>query len=147
MDDAAIWLKHKEELIRYATVLAGPDRAEDVLSAVVVRILNGRGSLSEIDDPRPYLFKSVLNESQNQIRQSKRPPPLTDSTTEPAVEHRLDVINAVAALPNRQRAALYLTYWRDLPVREVAHLMGCRPGTVKRYLHLSRKRLKGVLEE
>lgn len=38
---------------------------------------------------------------------------------------------AVAALPRRQRTALVLRYYADLPVGEVAALMGCGPGTVK----------------
>ena len=59
---------------------------------------------------------------------------------------RPDVFTAVVGLPERQRAAVYLTYWRDLPVQEVAALMGCRPGTVKRYLHLARHRLRGTLQ-
>jgi RNA polymerase sigma factor (sigma-70 family) len=37
---------------------------------------------------------------------------------------------AVAGLPRRQRTALVLRYFVDLPVDEVAALMGCRPGTV-----------------
>lgn len=38
---------------------------------------------------------------------------------------------AVAALPRRQRTALVLRYYADLPIGEVATLMGCAPGTVK----------------
>jgi RNA polymerase sigma-70 factor (ECF subfamily) len=57
------------------------------------------------------------------------------------------VLDAVLRLPERQRAAVYLTYWRDLPIAETAELMGCRPGTVKRYLHLARSHLREVLDE
>lgn len=145
VDDSAIWAKHKEELVRYATMLVGPDHAEDVLSTVVERVLRRRGSLSSLDDPRPYLFRSVLNESRGLLRR-RHVDPWPDEVVADAVEHRPDVALAVGRLPDRQRAAVYLTYWRDLPVREVAELMGCRPGTVKRYLHLSRKKLGEVLE-
>jgi len=145
VDDAAIWRKHKEELIRYATILVGVDRAEDVLSTVVERILRRSGSLVALDDARPYLFRAVLNESRGVLRRS-RVTPWERDFVEDSIGFRPDVAAAVGALPERQRAAVYLTYWRDLPVREVADLMGCRPGTVKRYLHLSRNRLKEVLE-
>ncbi|MGC2241382.1 MAG: sigma factor-like helix-turn-helix DNA-binding protein, partial [Acidimicrobiia bacterium] len=57
------------------------------------------------------------------------------------------VLDAVLELPNRQRAAVYLTYWRDLPVSEVASLMGCSAGSVKRYLHVARSKLREVLED
>lgn len=145
VDDAAIWRKHKEELIRYATILVGADHSEDVLSTVVERILRRHGSLSHLDDARPYLFRAVLNESRGRIRR-RRAIPWEREFIEDHIGFRPDVAAAVGSLPERQRAAVYLTYWRDLPVSEVANLMGCRPGTVKRYLHLSRDRLKEVLE-
>lgn len=38
---------------------------------------------------------------------------------------------AVAALPPRQRTAVVLRHLADLPVREVAGVLGCAEGTVK----------------
>jgi RNA polymerase sigma factor (sigma-70 family) len=38
---------------------------------------------------------------------------------------------AVASLPRRQRTALVLRYYADLPVHDVASAMGCPEGTVK----------------
>ena len=145
VDDAAIWRKYKEELIRYATVLVGVDHAEDVLSTVVERVLRRKGALSLLDEARPYLFRAVLNESRGRIRRHQVIP-WERGLVEDHLEFRPDVAVAVGSLPERQRAAVYLTYWRDLPVGEVANLMGCRPGTVKRDLHLSRNRLREVLE-
>jgi len=48
-------------------------------------------------------------------------------------------------LPARQRAAVYLVYWGDETIERTATLMGAAPGTVKRYLHMARRRLKGTL--
>ncbi len=49
-------------------------------------------------------------------------------------------------LPLRQRTATFLAYWGDLSIAETSRLMGARPGSVKRYLHLARRSLKGVLD-
>ena len=46
------------------------------------------------------------------------------------------VRQAVAALPDRQRAALVLAYYQQLSYREVAEVLGCSVGTVK--THMSR---------
>lgn len=43
----------------------------------------------------------------------------------------MDIRSAVASLPRRQRTALILRYYVDLPVREVALVMECPEGTVK----------------
>ncbi len=143
--DAAIWREHNAELVRYATVLVGPDHAEDVLSTVIERVLRRRGGLGSLADPRPYLFRAVLNQSRNHLRSGRqRAHPPDEAVLPPEV--RPEVLTAVVGLPGRQRAAVYLMYWRDLPLQEVADLMGCRQGTVKRYLYLARNRLRGVLE-
>lgn len=145
VNDEAIWRKHSDEVVRYATVLVGSADAEDLLSAVVVRILANQGSLSELEEPRAYLFRSVLNESKN-YRRGLRPPPLMREEMAES-ELRPDVLEAVGRLPSRQRAAVYLTYWKDMSIADAASLMDCRPGTVKRYLFLARQRLKEVLSD
>lgn len=145
MDDEAIWRKHADELVRYATALVGPTDAEDLLSAAVERILRTKGSLGSLDDPRPYLFKAVLNQARDRGRRQGGRVPFHTDVVWPA-DVFPEVAAAVAGLPERQRAAVYLTYWRDLPIAEVATLMGCRPGTVKRYLHLARSALSEVLD-
>ncbi|ALG06565.1 RNA polymerase sigma factor [Kibdelosporangium phytohabitans] len=43
----------------------------------------------------------------------------------------MDLRRAMASLPPRQRAAVVLRYWEDLPITEVAQLLGCTEGTVK----------------
>ncbi|MET9269061.1 SigE family RNA polymerase sigma factor [Kribbella sp. NPDC003557] len=46
-------------------------------------------------------------------------------------EHRLVITQALAELPDRQRACVVLRYFDDLSVDETADVLGCRPGTVK----------------
>ena len=65
--DETIYIKVKDGLIRFATVLVGRDHAEDVVSVVMVRLLRKR-SLASLDEPRAYLFRSVLNESRGLLR-------------------------------------------------------------------------------
>jgi DNA-directed RNA polymerase specialized sigma24 family protein len=145
VNDEAIWNKHREELIRYGSVLVGPADAEDLLSVVVVRILNRR-SLADLDDPRSYLYRSVTNEARSLVRWRSKRLSRTVTTSLPA-DVEPEVLEAVLELPNRQRAAVYLAYWRDLPMVEIAQLMGCSPGSVKRYLHVAKKKLREVLED
>ncbi len=66
--------------------------------------------------------------------------------TDTGADAHPEVTAAVLGLPPQQRAATYLVYWADQSIQETAALMGVRPGTVKRYLHLARRRIKGVLD-
>ncbi len=146
MEDAEIWVKHKDELARYAAVLVGPNDAEDVVSTVVLRILNRRG-LTDLEDARPYLFRAVLNECKTRAVRNRAGAGIADLPEPPPPEPRPEVFAAVLELPLGQRAATYLVYWADLSIAETARVMGTRPGTVKRYLHLARGKLRGVLDE
>jgi RNA polymerase sigma factor (sigma-70 family) len=47
------------------------------------------------------------------------------------VESKMELADAVAALPPRQRAALVLRYFEDLSEAETAAALGCSVGTVK----------------
>ena len=145
VSDEQVWRKHRDELVRYASVLVGPSDAEDLLSSVVVRALASTGSLSALDNPRPYLFRALLNEAKNHSRSKARKVPLPTVPEQDPADLRPEVLEAVMRLAPQQRAAVYLTYWKDLGVSEASRLMGCRPGTVKRYLSLARNHLKGVL--
>ena len=62
----------------------------------------------------------------------------------PTGEHD-HVRRAVAALPRRQRTALVLRYYLDLPVSETAAAMGCAEGTVKSLTSKAIDRLGHVL--
>jgi RNA polymerase sigma-70 factor (ECF subfamily) len=146
VDDEQIFRKHRDDLIRYAAVLVGPTEGEDVVSTVVLRVLVRR-RLEDLDDARAYLFRSVLNESKTRLSRSRTQPSDNVELTESSVdESRPEVFDAVMGLPAQQRAATYLVYWAGMSTLEAAELMGVRPGTVRRYLHLARRTLKGVLD-
>ncbi len=143
--DEEIYLKYRDELIRYASILAGPSNAEDVLSSVVTRLYRSRRTLNQIESPRPYLMKAVLNEALNRRTRNVHAE-VGEIAVEP-VRSDPEVLDAVMDLPTQQRAATYLTYWCGMNSDEVGDLMGCRPATVRRYLHLAKKKLAEVLDD
>lgn len=145
MDDETIYRENREDLIRYAAVLVGPTSAEDAVSTVVLRVL-ARRRLVDLRDARPYLFRAVLNECRTRLDRDRHHSTLANVDGSQSVNPQPEVLTAVLALPVRQRAATYLVYWAGMSVAETARLMGIRPGTVKRYLYLARRVLKGALD-
>jgi RNA polymerase sigma factor (sigma-70 family) len=120
----------------------GVNAADDVVSSVVVRCLARPGGLGALREPKPYLMRSILNEARSRHASSKRVVLMPDREgSVEAVEPGNDVIELIAVLPVRQRAAAFLVFHEEYTPTEAAALMGCRPGTVRRYLHLARKKL------
>lgn len=48
----------------------------------------------------------------------------------------------LASLPHDQRVALVLRFYEDLPVDEIARVMGCRPATARTRIHRALARLR-----
>lgn len=136
--------------MRYATALVGPDAADDVVSSVVTRVIEKRGGLGALREPKPYLMRSVLNEVRNRHRSTKQRATHPVGVPEIAVGSDpggvTDIVDAIERLPVRQRAAAYLVFHQGHSPTEAARLMGCRPGTVRRYLHLARAKLREALD-
>ena len=68
-----------------------------------------------------------------------RPDPATAS------DQRMDLLRALATLPARQRAAVVLRCWEDMPITEVARALDCSEGTVKSQTSRGLAALRGVL--
>jgi len=146
--DGAIYDSLRHELVRYATALVGPDDAADLVSGAVLGALRSKGSLSGLRDPKPYLMRSILNEARMLHRsRSRRPVTALVPGAEPVVSREHDLtVHLVMDLPPRQRAATFLVYYQQYTPTEAAALMGCRPGTVRRYLSLARSKLEEALD-
>ncbi len=138
--------------MRFAASLVGPDDAADLVSEAIVKTLRSR-TLSSLDNPQAYLMTAVLNGARSLGRRAARE---RKALTHMGVPERDQIVvgedtsaltEAVAELPVQQRAAVYLVYWEDLAPSEAAHLMGIRPGTLRRYLHLARQKLQRYVDE
>lgn len=140
------------DLVRLATAMVGPDDAPDVVSCVVARRL-ARGPLSELRDARQYLMRGVVNEAKNVHRSRSRSAAALGRMGGPdfvrdAADGRFpDVAERVMALPDRQRVAVFLVYWMGMSTPEASRVLGCRPGTLRRYLTVARKKLREELDE
>jgi RNA polymerase sigma factor (sigma-70 family) len=65
---------------------------------------------------------------------------------DPAGLSGVDLVEAMRALPERQRQACVLHYLADEPVAAIAESMGVTAGTVKTQLHRARRSLARALE-
>lgn len=57
----------------------------------------------------------------------------------------LDLMNAIRSLPRRQREAVALHHLLQMPLAEVADILGITEGSAKTHVHRARKRLEELL--
>lgn len=128
--------------------------AEDAVQEAACRAVLASERGRAPDTPAAWIRVVALNLTRNRLRSTLRERRAigrlragaeTDSGLWPAVDRSLDLQQAVAALPRREREAVALFYRLDLPVVEVAESMGVTEGTVKTLLHRARKALAATL--
>ena len=106
--------------------------------------------------PRAWLVTILLNVWRNHTRAAARRPATVDlaSAAEP-IDPRADVAavtewheigqqlaRQLAQLPEKQRIAVVLRHVNDLPITEIADVLGCPSGTVKSHISRGLRRLR-----
>lgn len=132
----------------YAKSLVGDSGAAvDIAQEAFTRLLARWRSVRE---PRAWLFYVATNLTRDHWRTVIRDRDLSEragSALKPDHEpHDPWLRDLVERLPERQRQAILLHYYADIPIEQVAHLLHVPVGTVKRRLHDGRTRLAADLE-
>ena len=135
-----LYARHAAEAIRLAYVMTGDRQlAEDLVQDAFVKLA---GRLVHLRNPGAfdaYLRRTVVNLSNSYFRRKRleraylrraaaEPPTHVDA---PDIDRRHELWTDLQRLPVRQRTAIVLRIYEDLPEQQVADILGCRPGTVR----------------
>jgi RNA polymerase sigma-70 factor (sigma-E family) len=143
----AVYVRLYDPLVRLARLTSADTLpAEEIVQDAFVQLYR---RWDHVREPAAYLRIAVVNGCRSWGRraslQPRQPPP---RPPEPVLEgDALAVREALRVLSPRQRAAVVLRYFQDLPEAEIARVIGCRPGTVKSLLARSLVKLKGALDD
>jgi RNA polymerase sigma-70 factor (ECF subfamily) len=131
-------------------ILRNASDAEDVLMDTLLAALDRGWSLRDATALRRWLLKIATNLALGRRRRFRRVTwlEITPDMPGPAIDtaEHVALVQALAALPIRSRAALVLHYYADLPVAEVATAMGTSQNTVKSQLRTGLARLRESLD-
>jgi RNA polymerase sigma-70 factor (ECF subfamily) len=130
-------------------VLHDRGRAEEVTQDAFLRLYERWSQAVRYEHPVAWARKVALHAAIRRAERERRQRPTLVLVDRGACDSLpdLDLLNAVAELPPRQRAAVGLYYLEDRPVDEIADLMGVSPSTIKQHLFQARSRLSGLLGE
>lgn len=128
------------------------DLAEELTQETLLRVWKHWQSVSEMDRPDRWALRVAFNLAKSRWRHRR-----IERAVGAAVARRqttdadpTDVIvvrAAVSRLPPRQRAAVVVRFFNDLPVADAAVVLGCAPGTVKALTHQAVANLRVMLGE
>lgn len=141
-DYAALYREVGPQLWRAILVYAGGRRevADDAVGEAFARAIESDGTIRR---PFPWLYRTAFRIAAAELRRGDTPLPEAEARYEDV--GTADLMEALRRLSPSQRAAVYLHYQADLPVREVARLMATSSAAVKVHLHRGRNRLRHIL--
>ena len=141
-----LYTRSYDRLVRIARLTSADTvPAEEIVQDAFVQLYR---RWSEVRDPAAYLRLAVVNGCRSWgRRRSVQRRPVAAPPVEPLLDgDALAVRQALLLLTPRQRAAVVLRYFEDLPEADIAAALGCRPGTVKSLLSRSLATLKEALD-
>jgi RNA polymerase sigma-70 factor (sigma-E family) len=127
-------------LEREAYLLVGDVHlAQDLVQTTLAKAYVAWRRVRSSSSPYAYVRRILVNANISRLRKRRVAEVLTDAPPDTAgaaaadagQAQSVDIMRALMALPKRQRTAVVLRYWADLPEGEVAAAMGCSVGTVR----------------
>lgn len=151
---------YSDRLFALFTRFLGPvPEREDMVQETFLRVLRSRASYQPTARFSTWLYRIAFNLSVNRTERARRTASLDAAPTTPReldVElppegdlERDDVVRAVrdaiAALPETQRAAMILARYEELSFAEIAEVLGSTEKAIKSLVHRARENLRAQL--
>jgi RNA polymerase sigma-70 factor (ECF subfamily) len=115
--------------------------ADDAVAEAFARAIKHDGMIRR---PESWLYRTAFRIAAAELRRTRSLIEVQDWAHDEPSEVT-DLVKALRSLSPNQRASVFLFYQADLPVREVARLMGTSVAAVKVHLHRGRGRLRELL--
>lgn len=131
-------------MVRLARLLVGsPEVAADVVQDAFVHV---HLRWKTVRFPEAYLRQAVVNGCRSHHRRRAVELRAPIASSEPSTLQARELLDAIAKLRYRERAALALRFYEDLPDADIAELLGCRVGSVASLVHRALARLRLEIE-
>ncbi len=146
------WYFDSYPVVERALIIAAGDmdHGRDAACEAFARALESWGRVGQMANPSGWTYRVGTNWLRSRWRRIRREDDIwaTHAPIGPWVDAQtdFDLWDSVRGLPRRQREVVALRYLLDLKERQVADVLGLRPGTVSRLLHDARSSLSTQLE-
>lgn len=123
------------------------EMAEDVYQDVFLKIGKRNPKFENENHEKAYIIKATINQTKTFLdsKHIKRVEELKENLSF-KVPERGEIYYAVLELPIKYRTAIYLFYYEEYKINEIASLMKSNENTVKSWLSRAREMLKNKIE-
>lgn len=144
--------KYQEHVFRAAfSVCRNPAEAEDIVQDTFLKYMESDCQFESEEHIKAWLLRTAINRSKDVLKafwhrkrgsfeEYMESVPFQDTESRRLVE-------TVLSLPKAYRIPIYLFYYEDYPVKEIADILNLSENTVKSRLYRGRKMMQDILKE
>lgn len=133
-----------EPMVRVAYLLTGHrDVAEELVQDAFVSLWR---NWDHVTVPAGYLRAAVVNNARSWLRRRSLEERRAERPAIDAAQRVDEMWDVLQSLSERQRAAIVLRYYEDLPDADIARILGCRVPTVRTTIHRGLAALRKEVE-
>lgn len=134
--------------------LLNKEDAEDVVQEVFIKYFTCDKKFNDDNHEKAWILRVTANLCKNILRSKSHKNlqlddaiKVCDSNFESARNLRLDLENTMFELTPNQRMAIYLFYYEQIQIRDIAKIMKTNENTVKSHLSRAKSKMKRYLEK
>lgn len=147
-----VYRQHEQILLNLGLrMLGSKEDAEDAVQMAFLRLYRSIENYRFNAKFSTYLYRIMMNVCLDQLqkRQRRKTQDLeaNDVTYTPGVEIRLQLEEAISALPDRMRGCFVLFAMQGLKQEEIAGIMNLSLGAVKAHVYQAKSKLRALLSE
>jgi len=137
--------RHATKLWRALVAFGGdPEVANDAVAEAFAQAL-GRGAA--VQDAERWVWKVAFRIAAGELKDRKMRTNQIEESSYRLPEDAIAMVSLLGRLSPKQRAAIVLHYFADLPNEQTAEILGVTTATVRVHLSQGRRRLHRLLEE
>lgn len=144
--------EYSDTIYRVAlNITQNKDDAFDVCQEVFVRLIKNKHKIKNADHLKAWLLRAAVNcaKSSKTSAYARSCVPLDDIAEQGVTDTTTDktLFESVMSLPPKYSAVIYLFYYEDLKISEIAKILDITQSAVKSRLVRGRNALKEIIEK
>ena len=135
-------------------LLLNKDDAEDIVQEVFIKYFISNKTFNADNHEIAWILTVTANLSKNVLRSKSRQNlelddtiKIVDNKFEKAITNHLDLEEAMKKLTANQRLVIYLFYYEQIPIKNIAKIMKSNENTIKSHLLRAKSKMKTYLEK
>ena len=148
--------RYSDMILRLSlTYLGGSADAEDICQDVLIKLMTQAPKFADVEHEKAWVLRTAINRCKDVLKSARYrtsvplddtvPHPATQSAAAEALSHNDDMLAAISRLTEDQRECVFLFYYEDLKIDDIAKIMGKSPNAVAKHLSRARQTLREML--